>query len=120
MARSLKFADLQLCFRVGKNLVHDMAHSRLTELSVTLFSVTPNEYEPPGFMAAENDNFAFGDEPTTLNVGEVATVSIIKTFLKCYNYRFYMKKKCILFFSFIFSDCFQPAYALACLHVECS
>ena len=57
-----------------------MAHSRLKELSVTLFSVTPNEYEPPGFMAAENDNFAFGDEPTTLNVGEVATVSISKTF----------------------------------------
>ena len=41
-------------------------------------SVTPNEYEPPGFMAAENDNFAFGDEPMTLNVGDVATVSTAK------------------------------------------
>ena len=38
-------------------------------------SVTPAKYEPPGFMAAEKDNFAFGDEPMTLNVGDVATVS---------------------------------------------
>ena len=27
-------------------------------------------------MAAENDSFAFEDEPMTINVGDVATVSI--------------------------------------------
>ena len=41
-------------------------------------AVTPVDYEPPGFMSADHDNFAFEDEPMTINVGDVATVSIIR------------------------------------------
>ncbi|KAI0213467.1 hypothetical protein LSAT2_001501 [Lamellibrachia satsuma] len=35
--------------------------------------VTPSDYEPPGFQAAETDNFKFEDEPMGIKVGEVAT-----------------------------------------------
>ena len=44
--------------------------------TLVFIPVTPTDYEPPGFMSAENDNFAFEDEPMTINVGDVATVSI--------------------------------------------
>ena len=37
--------------------------------------MTPADYEPPGFKAAETDNFMFEDEPMGIKVGEVATVS---------------------------------------------
>ncbi|KAH3876836.1 hypothetical protein DPMN_000686, partial [Dreissena polymorpha] len=35
--------------------------------------VTPEDYEPPGFKAADNDNFAFEDEPLSIKVGDVNT-----------------------------------------------
>ena len=45
--------------------------------------MTPADYEPPGFKAAETDNFMFEDEPMGIKVGEVATVSR----LSCIEYR---------------------------------
>ncbi|XP_074660592.1 uncharacterized protein LOC141913053, partial [Tubulanus polymorphus] len=35
--------------------------------------VTPEDYEPPGFKAAECDTFTFEDEPVNINIGDVAT-----------------------------------------------
>lgn len=37
-------------------------------------SVTPSDYEPPGFKAAQSDNFQFEEEPMNIKVGDVATV----------------------------------------------
>ena len=42
-----------------------------------MFTVTPEDYEPPGFKAAETDNFQFDDEPMTIKVGDVETVCIL-------------------------------------------
>ncbi|KAK3600779.1 hypothetical protein CHS0354_009208 [Potamilus streckersoni] len=35
--------------------------------------VTPPDYEPPGFKAAETDNFVFEEEPMNIKVGDVST-----------------------------------------------
>lgn len=35
--------------------------------------VTPEDYEPPGFKAADSDNFVFDEEPMTIKVGDVNT-----------------------------------------------
>lgn len=35
--------------------------------------VTPNDYEPPGFKAAQSDNFQFEEEPMNIKVGDVVT-----------------------------------------------
>lgn len=40
-----------------------------------ILKVTPEDYEPPGFKAADCDNFVFEDEPMTIKVGDVSTVS---------------------------------------------
>lgn len=41
------------------------------------FAVTPAEYEPPGFKPSTLTDFKYEEEPVTINVGDVATVSII-------------------------------------------
>lgn len=35
--------------------------------------VTPEDYEPPGFKAADGDSFVFENEPMTIKVGDVST-----------------------------------------------
>lgn len=40
-------------------------------------TVTPEDYEPPGFKAADSDNFVFEEEPMTIKVGDVETVCTI-------------------------------------------
>jgi len=35
--------------------------------------VTPEDYEPPGFTAADNENFNFDEEPMNIKVGDVQT-----------------------------------------------
>ena len=37
-------------------------------------AATPTEYEPPGFAAAECDNFTFEEEPMNIKIGDVSTV----------------------------------------------
>ena len=37
--------------------------------------VTPEDYEPPGFQATSDEDFAFKDETTNIKVGDVLTVS---------------------------------------------
>lgn len=36
-------------------------------------TVTPQDYQPPGFKEAESDTFVFGKEPVKLTMGEVVT-----------------------------------------------
>ena len=38
--------------------------------------VTPVDYEPPGFQATSDKDFAFKDETTNIKVGDVLTVSV--------------------------------------------
>ena len=40
-----------------------------------LLSVTPSDYEPPGFVASEHDGFIFEKDSENIKVGDVATVS---------------------------------------------
>ena len=40
--------------------------------------VTPEDYEPPGFQATAEEDFAFKDETTNIKVGDVLTVSAFK------------------------------------------
>ena len=42
---------------------------------LSFVAVTPSDYEPPGFKAADSDTFIFEDEPMTIKVGDVNTVS---------------------------------------------
>jgi hypothetical protein len=35
--------------------------------------ITPQDYEPPGFVRAESDTFSFKGKPITINAGEVST-----------------------------------------------
>lgn len=46
-------------------------------LKLAFASVTPSDYEPPGFRPAEEDCFKFEDEPMHVKVGDVATVSFV-------------------------------------------
>jgi len=39
-----------------------------------LNTVTPADYQPPGFCQSEFDSFKFEDEPMNIKVGDVATV----------------------------------------------
>ena len=39
-------------------------------------AVTPDDYEPPGFQATSDEDFAFKEETTNIKVGDVLTVSI--------------------------------------------
>lgn len=39
--------------------------------------VTPADYEPPGFKAADSGSFQFEEEPMNIKIGDVSTVSII-------------------------------------------
>ncbi len=41
---------------------------------VRVFSVTPPDYEPPGFVSSEKDTFDFQEEPMNIKVGDVFTV----------------------------------------------
>ena len=43
--------------------------------------VTPENYEPPGFQATLDDDFAFKDETTNIKVGDVFTVSDYKIYM---------------------------------------
>ena len=61
--------------------------------NVCIFStVTPNDYEPPGFKAAQSDIFQFEEEPMNIKVGDVVTVSksyrSFSTFLYSYTHKF--------------------------------
>jgi hypothetical protein len=38
-----------------------------------ILSVTPHDYEPPGFYAVENSAFMFPSEPLNCKLGEVTT-----------------------------------------------
>ena len=40
------------------------------------FSVTPADYEPPGFQAAALSDFSFRDDPLSIKVGDVETVRL--------------------------------------------
>ena len=42
-----------------------------------LLLVTPEDYEPPGFKAADTENFQFEEDPTNVKIGHVNTVSIL-------------------------------------------
>ncbi|KAL3842591.1 hypothetical protein ACJMK2_020585 [Sinanodonta woodiana] len=54
--------------------------------------VTPSDYEPPGFKAAETDNFVFEEEPMNIKVGDVATpFHSIKMRIKTDKKQFEMK-----------------------------
>ena len=37
--------------------------------------MTPEDYEPPGFQATTDEEFAFKDDTTNIKVGDVLTVS---------------------------------------------
>ena len=39
-------------------------------------AVTPDDYEPPGFQATSDEDFAFKEETTNIKVGDVLTVSV--------------------------------------------
>ena len=39
-------------------------------------SVTPDDYQPPGFVGAEKDTFEFDEEPVNIKVGDVETVRL--------------------------------------------
>ena len=41
-------------------------------------SVTPAEYEPPGFKASDYDAFNYDDDTVNVRLGDVATVSCYK------------------------------------------
>lgn len=42
-------------------------------LCVLPLSVTPQDYQPPGFKEADSDTLVFEKEPVKLTMGEVAT-----------------------------------------------
>ena len=44
---------------------------------IFLLVVTPADYEPPGFVAAEEEGFVFEHNTENIKVGDVATVSEI-------------------------------------------
>ncbi|XP_046558644.1 HORMA domain-containing protein 1-like [Haliotis rubra] len=55
--------------------------------------VTPADYEPPGFKAAETDGFKFDEEPTNIKVGDVATpFHTVKMRIKTDSKQFEMKE----------------------------
>lgn len=37
------------------------------------FAVTPQDYQPPGFMESDSDNLVFEKEPVKLTMGKVVT-----------------------------------------------
>ena len=55
---------------------HSHSYIHMHSLSFShICSVTPADYEPPGFQATKADEFSFKDEPMNIRVGDVATVS---------------------------------------------
>ena len=42
---------------------------------IFIVSVTPADYEPPGFQPSERDDFSYEEEPMNIKVGDVSTVS---------------------------------------------
>ncbi|XP_071099263.1 HORMA domain-containing protein 1-like [Haliotis cracherodii] len=55
--------------------------------------VTPADYEPPGFKAAESDGFKFDEEPTNIKVGDVSTpFHTVKMRIKTDGKQFEMKE----------------------------
>ncbi|XP_067655644.1 HORMA domain-containing protein 1-like [Haliotis asinina] len=55
--------------------------------------VTPPDYEPPGFKAADTDGFKFDEEPTNIKVGDVATpFHTVKMRIKTDGKQFEMKE----------------------------
>lgn len=45
----------------------------LVQLSCLCVSVTPHDYQPPGFKEADGDTMVFEKEPVRLTMGEVVT-----------------------------------------------
>ena len=46
-----------------------------SSLPPSLTTVTPSDYEPPGFQATTTDDFIFTEKPMNIRVGDVDTVS---------------------------------------------
>jgi hypothetical protein len=64
------------CSLVKSNL-YFIETNKYPQNCLLYWTVTPADYEPPGFKKADSDNFVFEDEPMTIKVGDVSTVSII-------------------------------------------
>lgn len=47
----------------------------ILNICIPFQTVTPTDYEPPGFKASPSDNFTYEDEPMNIRVGDVTTVS---------------------------------------------
>lgn len=63
-------------------------------------SVTPLDYEPPGFKSTPaEEGFQFKQEPVNIKVGDVATVSLVSAFVSRTQSQFVL---CVVF-TFLFS-----------------